>query len=161
MTKDLETAKQTAAKFKTQAESVTAKADGYDALFEAQKLAAEEKYEEAANALTKVDTESLADGAKEIYNQINTKVNGTVIETLFKKGEENFKKGKYEEAKTDLAKVVELNPEHDYAQYYLARCYEQLNDPANAKVHYQKVVELLPETTQRAQTAKNYLAAHP
>lgn len=161
MTKDLETAKQTAAKFKTQAESVTAKADGYDALFEAQKLAAEEKYEEAANALTKVDTESLADGAKEIYNQINTKVNGTVIETLFKKGEENFKEGKYEEAKTDLAKVVELNPEHDYAQYYLARCYEQLNDATNAKVHYQKVVELLPETTQRAQTAKNYLAAHP
>lgn len=161
LTKELETAKQTATKAEAQAAEVTAKAEGYDALFEAQKLAAEEKYEEAATALTKVNADTLAEGAKEIYNEINTKVNATVIEDLYKKGEESFKAGKYEEAKTNLAKVVELNESHDYAQYYLARCYEQLGDVANAKIHYQKVVELLPETTQRAHTAKAYLEANP
>ena len=161
MTKELDAAKQAVTKAENHASEVTQKADGYDALFEAQQLAAEEKYEEAATALTKIKEEILADGAKEIYSQINTKVNGTVIENLFKKGEESFKAGKYEEAKADLVKVVELNAEHDYAQYYLARCYEQLNDVENAKVHYQKVVELLPPTTQRAQTAQAYLSAHP
>ena len=69
--------------------------------------------------------------------------------------------GNYEEAKVNLEKVVSMNADHDYAQYYLARTYENLNDTANAKLHYQKVLELLPETTQRAQTAKSYLNAHP
>lgn len=161
MTKELNDAKQTALQAKAQATAVTEKAEGYDALFEAQKLAAEEKFEEAATALSKVNAENLADGAKEIYDEINAKVNATVIEELYNKALENFNAGKYEDAKTDLAKVVELNAEHDYAQYYLARSYEQLNDVTNAKVHYQKVVELLPATTQRAQTAQSYLNAHP
>lgn len=161
ITKELETAQAAATKAEAQAAEVTAKAEGYDALFEAQKLAQEEKYEEAATALAKVNAENLAETAKVIYDEINTKVNGTVIEELYKKGEESFKAGKYEEAKADLEKVVELNPEHDYAQYYLARSYEKLGDTANAKIHYQKVVELLPATTQRAQTAQAYLNANP
>lgn len=161
MTGELNQAKQNAANAEAKAAEVTGKAEGYDALFEAQKLAAEEKYEEAATALTKVNAEALAEGAKSIYDEINAKVNATVIEDLYKKGEDSFKAGNYEEAKNSLAKVVELNAEHDYAQYYLARSYEQLNDVENAKVHYQKVVELLPETTQRAQTAQSYLNAHP
>lgn len=161
MKKELDTAKQTAAESKAQAESAVGKAESYDALFEAQQLAAEAKYEEAATALKKVDQETLAEGAKTIYDEVNVRVNATVIEDLYKKGLENFNNGKYEEAKESLLKVVDLNEEHDYAQYYLARCYEQLGDEANAKIHYRKVVELLPATTQRAQTAQNYLNAHP
>ena len=144
-----------------QAQTANEKAGAYDALFEAQKLAGEAKYEEAAEALSKVNADNLAEGAKSIYDDVSAKVNATVIEDLYKKGEDSFNAGNYEEAKTNLAKVVELNASHDYAQYYLARSYEQLGDVTNAKVHYQKVVELLPATTQRAQTAQNYLNAHP
>ena len=68
--------------------------------------------------------------------------------------------GKYEDAKANLEKVVALNAAHADAQYYLARSYENLNDVENAKKHFQKVVELLPETTKRAQTAQTYLNTH-
>lgn len=140
-----------------QVEKANAKADGYDALFEAQKLVAENNFEAAAEALAKVDSESLAEGAKEIYNTVNATVNATVIEDLYKQGEASYNAGNYEEAKTNLEKVVALNPQHDYAVYYLARSYENLNDTENAKKYYQMVVELLPAETQRAQTAQSYL----
>ena len=143
-----------------QEKTANEKAGSYEALFEAQKLISEGKNEEAAEALAKVNVENLADGAKEIYNSTNATVNATVIEDLYKKGEENFKSGKYEDAKTNLEKVVALNADHDYAVYYLARSYEQLNDVENAKKYFQRVVELLPAETQRAQTAKAYLSSH-
>ena len=142
------------------AEKANAKVTGYDSLFEAKKLEAEGNYEGAAEALAKVDPEELAEGAKEIYNQVSASVNATVVEDLYKKGEASYNSGKYEEAKESLEKVVTLNPQHDYAVYYLARSYENLNDGENAKKYYQMVVELLPAETQRAQTAQAYLSTH-
>ncbi len=161
ITKERDTAKLEAVAAKAQADTVTKKANSYEALFEAQKLAEEAKFEEAVEVLKTVSEDELAEGAKEIYMQVNATVNATVIEELYNKGLEAYNAGKYEEAKTELVKVVELNPEHDYAQYYLARTYAGLNDVANAKIHYQKVLELLPLTTQRAKSAQSYINAHP
>lgn len=161
ITKERDTAKMEAVAAKAEATAVTGKANSYDALFEAQQLTAEGKFEEAVEMLKNVDEEVLEGGAKTIYQQVNATANATAIEELYNKGQASYNEGKYEEAKTELLKVVELNPNHDYAQYYLARSYAQLNDVANAKVHYQKVLELLPATTQRAQSAQSYLNAHP
>ena len=161
MTSDLNIAKQEAELFRTQAGTATAQSESYEALFEARKLAEEQKYTEAAESLKKVDQDVLADGAKEIYAEIQVTINSTVVEELYDQGVKNFNEGKFEEAKNALSQVVEINPSHDYAQYYLARSYERLGDVANAKIHYQKVLELLPETTQRAKTAKAFLNANP
>ena len=161
ITEELNSEKAARTTAEAQVEAAEAKAAAYDALFEAQKLEAENNLEAAAEALTKVDPENLAEGAKEIYENVNASVNATVIEDLYKTGEASYNAGKYEEAKTDLEKVVSLNPQHDYAVYYLARSCEKLNDTENAKKYYQMVVDLLPAGTQRAQTAKAYLDANP
>lgn len=160
LNKELDAAKLAQASAEEKLASANEKADSYDALFEAQKLSEEKDYEAAAEALAKVNEEVLLESAKEIYNTINTSVNETVIEELYKEAEKSFNAGNYEEAKTSLEKVVALNPEHDNAVYYLARCYENLNDLENAKIYYQKVVELLPATTQRAQRAQSFLNSH-
>lgn len=160
MTEEINFEKAARTTAEAKAEKANAKVTGYDSLFEAQKLEAEGNFEGAAEALAKVDPEALAEGAKEIYNQISASVNATVIEDLYKKGEESYNSGNYEEAKASLEKVVALNPQHDYAVYYLARSYENLNDGENAKKYYQMVVELLPAETQRAQTAQAYLSTH-
>lgn len=160
MTKELETAKAEKEAAENETETVKEKVNSYDALFEARKLEEEKNYEAAAEELAKVDAQNLAEGAKEIYDTVNTAVNATVIEELYDRGLNSFNSGKYEEAKTDLEKVVALNPRHDYAVYYLARSYENLNDVENAKKYYEMVVELLPATTQRAKTAQNFLNSH-
>ena len=100
------------------------------------------------------------DGAKDLYNEVSAAVNAVVLEELYNKGLNSYNSGNYEEAKTNLEKVVALNEAHADAQYYLARSFENLDDVENAKKHYQKVVELLPETTKRAQTAQTYLNTH-
>ncbi len=161
MEQELQTAKQEAETAKAEAAAISEKATGYDALFEAQKLAAEERFEEASAQLQKINPEALAESAKAIYNEVNAAVNATVVEGYYNTGVASFNAGDYENAKESLAKAVAINPAHDYAQYYLARSYERLNDVANAKIHYQAVLELLPETTQRAQAAKAYLNANP
>lgn len=160
LNKEVENANAAKEAAEAKADAAAAKADSYDILFEAQKLEAENDHEGAAEALATIDADSLAEGAREIYDQINASVNATVIEQLYQSGERNYNSGKYEEAKTELEKVAALNPQHDYAVYYLARCYEKLGDADNAKLYYQKVLELLPAETQRAQTAQEYLDTH-
>lgn len=160
MTEEINSEKAARTTAEAQAEAVSAKITSYEMLFEAEKLEETEEFEAAAEALAKVNPEDLAEGARAIYDGINASVNAIVIEDLYNRGEASYNAGNYEEAKTDLEKVVSLNPQHDYALYYLARSYERLNDVENAKVYYQKVVELLPAETQRAQTAKAFLDAH-
>ena len=160
LNKDIEIAKMTQASAEEKAKAANTRAASYEELFEAEKLEAEENFEAAAEALAKVDPEVLVDGAKAIYNGVSASVNAVVVEDLYNKGLSSYNSGKYEEAKTNLEKVVALNAAHADGQYYLARSYENLNDVENAKKHYQKVVELLPETTKRAQTAQTYLNTH-
>lgn len=160
MTKEMESLKTAKEAAEAAAGELQGKAESYDALFEAQKLSAEGNNEAAAELMAKIDEEALPEAAKEIFNEINGKVNATVVEELYKKAEKSFKEGKYEEAKADLEKVLTYNPDHDYAVYYLARSCEKLEDVENAKKYYARLVELLPETTQRAQTAKAYLNSH-
>jgi tetratricopeptide (TPR) repeat protein len=159
--KELDTVKLAKMSAESKLDTASVKAESYDALFDAQKLAAEGKFEEAAQMLAKVDEKAISEGSQSLFNQVNATVNATVIEELYQKGYESFSNGTYEEAITSLEKLVELNPDHDYGQYYLARSYERTGDTANAKVHYQRVVELLPETTQRAKTAQAFINANP
>ena len=160
LNKDVEVAKMTQASAEEKAKTANNRVTSYENLFEAEKLETEGNFEAAAEALTKVDTEVLVDGAKAIYDGISASVNAVVVEDLYNKGLNSYNSGNYEEAKTNLEKVIALNGEHADAQYYLARSFENLNDVENAKKHYQKVVELLPETTKRAQTAQTYLNTH-
>lgn len=160
MTKEMDSLKTAAKAAEEKAEEQQKKADTYDALFEAQRLAAEENYEAAAEWMEKIDAKELPESAKAIYDEINARVNATVIQELYTKAEQSFKEGKYEEAKADLEKVLNYQEDHDYALYYLARCCEKLGDVENAKKYYEKLIELLPETTQRARTARAYLDSH-
>lgn len=161
LNKELEEAKLARVSAQSELSTANEKAVSYDALFEAQKLAEENDFEAASKALEKVDAAALAEGAKEVYEKLNATVNVTAIEELYQKAYESYKSRNYEEAKAGFEKVLALNEAHDYAQYYAAKCCEQLGDVANAKLHYQKVLELLPATTQRAQAAQAYLNANP
>lgn len=160
LTKEMEGLKLARSSAEQKLETAKEKGDSYDALFQAQKLVEEKNLEAAAEALAKVNPETLEEGAKEIYQSLTSSVNSTVVEDVYQQGLKSYQEKKYEEAKTAFEKVVSLNPEHDYGNYYLAKCYENLNDVENAKIYYQKVLDLLPETTQRAQTAKSYLDSH-
>lgn len=65
---------------------------------------------------------------------------------LYKEGYDAYSGKKYDDAVSALSKVVEMDEtyENGNALYYLAQAYRKNEDMENAKIYYQKVVELYP-----------------
>lgn len=158
--KEVQAAKEEAAAAKQQMTNTETKTSSYEALFEAQKLVAAKDYESAAEVLEGIDADSLSEGVRASYDAVSQQVNDVVLGVYYNRGVAQFNSKNYEEAKVLLEKVVTLNPQHDYAVYYLAKSYEQLNDVEQAKKYYEQLLQLLPESTRRAKTAKKFLDAH-
>lgn len=143
---------------KSNEEGYESRINSYEQLLQAYVAYIEEDIEKAGNALGNVNPEYLGDESKRIYDQINTDVNADYIRTLYTAGTDAYAAQEYEEAITNLEKVIEMNETYDdgNALYYLAQCYRKNDDLATAKTYYQKVVDLYPGT-ERAATAQNYL----
>lgn len=161
MKKEMKEMEKQVAAAQEQVQSAEGASDGYAALFEAKKLAGERNFEAAAEELAKVDPETLADGAKEIYNEISGMVNATAVEDLYAKGKNSYNAKNYTDAIANLEKVVGLSPDNADAVYWLAKSYASVDDVENAKKYYARVVEMLPGSTIRAQNAQSFLNAHP
>ena len=118
--------------------------------------------EESANKLESYDklltVDDLSADAKSIYDTINAQVNAEYMAALYKEGYDAYSGKKYDDAVSALSKVVEMdeNYENGNALYYLAQAYRKNEDMENAKIYYQKVVELYPNT-ERAANSQNYL----
>lgn len=137
------------------AQQVTA---AYDKLIEGYHAFAQENVEGAGNVLAEVNPELLSESARAVYEEINGKVNEQYIASVFAKGESAYNSQNFEEAVTELEKVVQIEEDYDdgNAIYYLAQSYRRLEDMENAKKYYQRMVELHPGT-ERARTSQSYL----
>lgn len=137
------------------AQQVTA---AYDKLIEGYHAFVQENVEGAGNVLAEVNPELLSESARAVYEEINGKVNEQYIASVFAKGESAYNSQNFEEAVTELEKVVQIEEDYDdgNAIYYLAQSYRRLEDMENAKKYYQRMVELHPGT-ERARTSQSYL----
>ena len=113
----------------------------------------------AGQALDKVNTSYLSKKAKSIYKDLNDEVRSQYLDKLYQEGYGYYQRGKYEDAITDLQKIVD--EEEDFqdgsAAYYLAQSYRKNGDLDSAKPYYQYVVDNYAGT-EKARTSKNYLA---
>ena len=91
--------------------------------------------------MSSVNVDDLSADAKSIYDTINAQVNAEYMAALYKEGYDAYSGKKYENGN---------------ALYYLAQAYRKNEDMENAKIYYQKVVELYPNT-ERAANSQNYL----
>ena len=77
----------------------------------------------AGQALDKVNTSYLSKKAKSIYKDLNDEVRSQYLDKLYQEGYGYYQRGKYEDAITDLQKIVD--EEEDFqdgsAAYYLAQ----------------------------------------
>ena len=114
----------------------------------------------AGQALDKVNTSYLSKKAKSIYKDLNDVVRAQYLDKLYQEGYGYYQRGKYEDAITDLQKIVD--EEEDFqdgsAAYYLAQSYRKNGDLDSAKPYYQYVVDNHPGT-ERARTSQNYVDA--
>lgn len=114
----------------------------------------------AGQALDKVNTSYLSKKAKSIYRDLNDEVRSQYLDKLYQEGYGYYQRGKYEDAITDLQKIVD--EEEDFqdgsAAYYLAQSYRKNGDLDSAKPYYQYVIDKHPGT-ERARTSQNYVDA--
>ena len=114
----------------------------------------------AGQALDKVNTSYLSKKAKSIYKDLNDVVRAQYLDKLYQEGYGYYQRGKYEDAITDLQKIVD--EEEDFqdgsAAYYLAQSYRKNGDLDSAKPYYQYVIDKHPGT-ERARTSQNYVDA--
>ena len=114
----------------------------------------------AGQALDKVNTSYLSKKAKSIYKDLNDVVRAQYLDKLYPEGYGYYQRGKYEDAITDLQKIVD--EEEDFqdgsAAYYLAQSYRKNGDLDSAKPYYQYVIDNHPGT-ERARTSQNYVDA--
>jgi tetratricopeptide (TPR) repeat protein len=130
----------------------------YEQLIQAYAAYLEGDIESAGTALGNVNPDYLEEASKAVYDTVNAQVNAEYMSTLYQEGTAAYSAQDYEAAITALEKVVELdeNYENGNALYYLAQSYRKNNDLEDAKVYYQKVVDLYPGT-ERAANSQNYI----
>lgn len=139
-------------------ESAQQVTDMYDKLLAGYHAFTQDDIEGAGNMLAEVNPELLSESAKTVYNEVNVKVNEQYLVSLYEKGSSAYDNRNYEEAVTELEKVVQMDEDYEdgNAIYYLAQSYRKLEDTENAKKYYQRMVELHPGT-ERARTSQSYL----
>lgn len=135
------------------------KVSTYEQLVLAYKACMEADIEGAGNALGNVNIEYLSDEAKKVYDAVNAQVNAEYLATLYQTAYNEYSAQNFGEAIENFKKVTELDEtyENGNALYYLAQAYRKNDDMENAKIYYQKVVDLYPGT-ERAAVAQNYLS---
>jgi TolA-binding protein len=114
--------------------------------------------ESAGSALSNVNVDYLDGSAKTTYDTINAQVNAEYLSTMYREGTAAYSAKTYDTAIDAFTKVVELDEtyENGNALYYLAQSLRRNENLSEAKVYYQKFVELYPGT-ERAANAQNYI----
>lgn len=114
-----------------------------------------------ADYMDAIDLEYVQNEASEeylvLYNMIKDEVGEYVASTYYESGNEAFRNFDYATAITDLTKAVYYDPNNDSALYALANAYRENKDYENAKLIYQKVIELFPDS-EKATKAQAYIA---
>ena len=126
----------------------------YDTLLTAMQNYNDKKYDEAATALLKINSDNLTtDNMKKIYNDLTKQVYPQAYSGLYSKGYNAYRSKDYKSAITYLTNATKVDDSQVNAYYYLARSYEDNKDTDNAVKIYNQIIKKFP-STKSAATAK-------
>jgi Tfp pilus assembly protein PilF len=80
-----------------------------------------------------------------------------LVKETFEKAQAMFNDGDTAGSIAMFEEVLSIDPDHPRAHYHLGICYVSTGDPASAKMHLEKFIELAPDDPE-VQTAKDMLA---
>ncbi len=116
--------------------------------------------QEVADELEKVGSEIVLTDTSEsfqnLYNLLYARLGPQIAEESYRKGDDLYQNGHYEEAVEELNKAVFYKADYYDAYYIMGHCYRKSGDNESAINAYQKVVDLAPES-ERAVKALGYI----
>ncbi len=132
--------------------------DNYETFLKVYEAYAQQNIQGAGDMMEEIDINLLGAQARASFNTLKAQVDEQYTEVVYKQADELYKAQNFAEALAGLEKVVAAEEDYNdgYAIYYLANCYRETGDIANAQKYYQRMVELHPGT-QRAARSQQYL----
>lgn len=143
---------------KEQAKKADSRLVSYEKLIEAYFAYGNNDVDAAGAALGEVKEKDLNGTAKDIYKDVNARVNEKYMASMYQEGYNSYNRGDYNTAIEKLGKVAELDETYQRGNtvYYLAQSYRKTDNTEQALVYYKKVLEQVPNT-ERGRVAKNFI----
>ncbi len=130
----------------------------YEKLIEAYNAYKSNDINKASEAIDVVNVSLLGDTGKMMYEEVSKVTNEKKLKEAYKNGVNSFNSKKYDEAISNLAIVLFIDPTYHNsdALYYMAESYAAKNDIENAKNYYTQLLQNAPNS-RYAKKAKDYL----
>lgn len=142
-------------------DGVLSEQDSISKLFSAVSLYMDNKDEEAAVELVNVDPSVFTmESAKTLYNTIKDATFEKTAKALYQDAHGLYSKFKYEEALSIFLQANALKEDYEDAQYFIARCYDNLGQYDKAREYYEAIVSKNP-TSRRGKEAASKLNSLP
>ena len=136
-------------------EDANTKAESYDDLLEAANIyITAGQGQEAAQALAKVDADSMTGKGEELYTTLNTLLQDYVFNEAYAAGNTAYVAGDYETAITYYESALEANPSSTDALYYLGYAYYNTGDYTNSDRCFKELIQRDPT---RAAEVQGYI----
>ena len=136
-------------------EDANTKAESYDDLLEAANIyITAGQGQEAAQALAKVDADSMTGKGEELYTTLNTLLQDYVFNEAYAAGYTAYVAGDYETAITYYESALEANPSSTDALYYLGYAYYNTGDYTNSDRCFKELIQRDPT---RAAEVQGYI----
>ena len=136
-------------------EDANTKAESYDDLLEAANIyITAGQGQEAAQALAKVDADSMTGKGEELYTTLNTLLQDYVFNEAYTAGNNAYVAGDYETAITYYESALEANPSSTDALFFLGHAYYNTGDYTNSDRCFKELIQRDPT---RAAEVQGYI----
>ncbi len=136
-------------------EDANTKAESYDDLLEAANIyITAGQGQEAAQALAKVDADSMTGKGEELYTTLNTLLQDYVFNEAYTAGNNAYVAGDYQTAITYYESALEANPSSTDALFFLGHAYYNTGDYTNSDRCFKELIQRDPT---RAAEVQGYI----
>ena len=155
---EVENSKETVATAEEQINEANKVTEVYENLIKACNAWFDDRYTEAATALTNVNPDVLSVEAKGAYDYMYNSARSTVYKKMKEAGIDSFDRGDYATAITQLKQAKQAASEYDYeVMNHLAHAYRLAGNTEEADNAFQEIIEVFPGT-KKAASAEAYLS---
>lgn len=156
--KEVEDSKETVATAEEQINEANKVTEVYENLIKACNAWFDDRYTEAATALTNVNPDVLSVEAKGAYDYMYNSARSTVYKKMKEAGIDSFDRGDYATAITQLKQAKQAASEYDYeVMNHLAHAYRLAGNTEEADNAFQEIIDVFPGT-KKATSAEAYLS---
>ncbi|WP_343210569.1 tetratricopeptide repeat protein [Anaerolentibacter hominis] len=143
--------------YKKDEKETASAAESMEAMLEAVQMYMEGKSKtDVVKKLAETDADKITnETAKNLYNYMKDNLLEQAVAELFAYGRDRqYNMGNFSAASETFSQILDLQPDHVDAMFYLARSYQRMGENEKAKNYFEKIIADYPESTRVAEAQR-------